>query len=69
MFPELLRRKSITSIAKVREWDQANAATATNGLGVARAGDLCLLLLRKASSRPQASAKCARPETTSAPKI
>jgi dTDP-4-amino-4,6-dideoxygalactose transaminase len=41
MFPELLAEEVDYVIAKVREWDQANAATATKELGAARSAATC----------------------------
>ncbi|MBN2507419.1 MAG: DegT/DnrJ/EryC1/StrS family aminotransferase [Verrucomicrobia bacterium] len=41
MFPELTESEVDYVIAKVREWDQAHAATATSQPGMATAGKLC----------------------------
>jgi dTDP-4-amino-4,6-dideoxygalactose transaminase len=41
MFPELTEAEVDEVIARVREWDTANAATATAGLGAARCGATC----------------------------
>lgn len=41
MFPELTAKEVDYVIAKVKAWDQANAATGTKELGAARSGKLC----------------------------
>ena len=41
MFPELTEAEVDAVIAQVQEWDKANAATATAGLGAARCGATC----------------------------
>jgi dTDP-4-amino-4,6-dideoxygalactose transaminase len=41
MFPELTEAEVDAVIARVQEWDKANAATATAGLGAARCGATC----------------------------
>ena len=51
MFPELPPEEVDYVIAKVLEWDQAHAATATSEPGVARAGQLCLLQRRRRMTR------------------